>query len=138
MSATDRAEAGPTPDEESAPFWAGLAEHRLRLQRCTRCGRTRFPPLPSCPWCAADGPKWIDAGGTGTIYSWVTVHRPVGDNRSADVPYTIGAVTLDEGCRVFARVDAPLGAVDAGMAVVAHYVDHGSWTELRFIPSGSR
>ena len=39
-----------------------------------------------------------------------------------------------EGCRVFARLDAPPATVSADLAVSARFVDRGGWTELRFAP----
>jgi uncharacterized OB-fold protein len=127
----------PQADDESAFFWDALAEHRLLLQGCAACGRHRFPPMPSCPWCAAPGADVVESPGTGEIYSWVTVHRPLGNAFAADVPYTIAAVTLAEGCRVFARVEADAASVHAGLPVTASFVDHDGWTELRFEPAGT-
>jgi hypothetical protein len=125
----------PTEDEESAPYWAGLAEHRLRLQRCTACGRTRFPPMPGCPWCAATSSTVIESSGAGRVYSWVTVHRSLTGVGADEVPYVIAAVELAEGCRIFARVDAPPAAIRAGAPVAASFVDHDGWTELRYVPA---
>jgi len=34
----------PEPDGETQPFWDGIAEGRLRLQRCASCGRYVFYP----------------------------------------------------------------------------------------------
>jgi uncharacterized OB-fold protein len=128
----------PTPDEESAFFWEALTRHRLLLQRCRECGRHRFPPLPSCPWCAASGADVVEAEGTGVVYSWVTVHRPVGGAPDADVPYTIATVTLSEGCRVFARLETDGTPAKAGAPVTARFVDRADgWTELRFGLAGT-
>ena len=69
------------------------------------------------------------------MYSWVTVRRPFGDAWAGDVPYIIAAVELDEGCRVFARVDVDADDVAAGLRLDARYVDHDGWSELRFAPS---
>lgn len=125
--------AVPATDPDSAPFWDALSQHRVLLQRCTACGRCRFPPMPSCPWCGALDTAVVEAAGTGEVYSWVTVHRAFGAPFADAVPYTIAAVTLDEGARVLARLDAPV--VHAGLAVEARFADHDGWTELRFAPT---
>jgi uncharacterized protein len=122
-------------DAESSLFWEGLSEHRLVLQRCDACGRHRFPPMPSCPWCGAVGSDTVESAGAGEVYSWVTVHRAFDERWAAETPYTIAAVRLREGCRVFARVEAPPDRVTAGLAVEASFVDHDDWTELRFAPT---
>ncbi len=126
-------EAGPEPepDEHSAAFWAGLRRHRIVLQSCERCGRRRFPPMPSCPFCGARGGVEVEVAGTGTVYSWVGVHRPLTPAFAGDVPYSVAAVDLDGGGRVFARIEPPADAA-IGLRVSPLFVDHGRWTELRF------
>jgi uncharacterized OB-fold protein len=125
----------PQPDEESAAFWAAVKEHRLELQRCNACGRVRFPPMPGCPYCGALGHDTTEATGSGTLYSWVVVHVPLTPSAAAEVPYTIGTITLEEGCRMVARIDGDPALRD-GLALAATYVDHADWTEVRFAAEG--
>jgi uncharacterized OB-fold protein len=93
--------------------------------------------MPSCPWCAATDTEAVESAGVGSIYSWVTVHRPLGPAFAAEVPYTIAAVELGERCRVVARVEGVSTDVVADQRVVARYVDHDGWTELRFVAEGA-
>ena len=123
------------PDEDSAFYWDGLAASELRLQHCTACGRHRFPPMPSCPWCGATETEIVTSTGMGVVYSWVTVHRAFDPRWAGDVPYTVAAVELPERCRVFARVEAAPGEVGAGLAVRPTFVRHADRTELRFVPA---
>ena len=123
--------AAPDVDADSAPWWAALRAGRVALQRCTACGRVRFPPMPGCPHCGATGFEEIEGSGAGTIYSWVRVHRTADERFAADVPYTIAAVDLDEGCRMFGRLEPP-AEPSIGARVGFAFVDHGDWTELRF------
>src|SRR5262245_42764903 len=112
---------------------------RLRLERCDGCGRHRVEPMPSCPWCRAAGFAVVDAAGTGRVYSWITVQRALDEEHAHEVPYTIAAIELSEGCRVFACVDAPPTSISVDLPVTARYVERDEWTELRFVPSeGSR
>jgi uncharacterized OB-fold protein len=69
------------------------------------------------------------------VYSWVGVHRALTPAFQDDVPYTIATVDLVEGARAFARLVGP-EPTEPGGEVVATYVDHAEWTELRFVPSG--
>jgi uncharacterized OB-fold protein len=108
---------------------------RVRLERCDACGRHRVEPMPACPWCGDVATTVVDAMGTGRVYSWITVHRALDEEHAHEVPYTIAAIELTEGCRVFARLDAPPATISADLAVTAHYVGRDGWTELRFAPS---
>lgn len=126
--------AGPVPDADTAPFLDALREHRIFLQRCTECGRVRFPPMPACPWCGATSATQITATGEGRVYSWVGVHRALTPGFEGEVPYTIATVDLREGARVFGRLEGP-EPIEPGGAVSATFVDHDGWTELRFRPT---
>jgi uncharacterized OB-fold protein len=123
----------PVPDADSAPYLDALRRHELHLQHCTACGRVRFPPMPACPWCGTTGGEWRAVSGRGHVYSWVGVQRALTPASEAEVPYTIATVDLVEGARAFARLEGPEPQAPGG-AVVATYVDHPEWSELRFRP----
>jgi uncharacterized OB-fold protein len=123
----------PTIDEVSAPFWAGLAQHRIVLQVCTNCGRRRAPRLPSCPYCGTPGGTDVEATGQGTVYSWVRAQRALSPAFAADVPYAIVTVDLDGGGRLLGRL-VPAEAAEIGLRVGPDYFEHDDWTELRFRP----
>lgn len=121
----------PTPDPDSAPYWEALREHRLVVQACTACGARRFPPGPSCPWCGELGADLVASEGTGTVYSWVTVHRALDPAFADDLPYTLAAVDLDDGPRIVGRLDRDTPPT-IGAPVTPAFHDHEAWTELRF------
>ena len=123
----------PDIDRDSADYWEGLAHHELRLQRCAACGRLRFPPMPACPFCG--GAEWSveTHAGSGTVYSYIVVHRPFDPAFADDVPYTVAVVELDDGPRIVGRLDR-CDAPAIGLRVAATFVDHDDWTELRFAP----
>lgn len=121
---------GPMPDRDSQPYWDALREHRLIVQGCAACARRRFPPTPSCPYCADPGFSWEEAAGTGTVYSHITVHRTFDEAFVNEVPYDIATVDLDGGARFLGRVE---GGVVIGGRVKPLFVDHPHWTELRFL-----
>jgi uncharacterized protein len=126
---TSTAPPPPVPDEDSAPYWAALREHRVQLPRCLSCARRRFPPAPACPYCANPEAQWEEAPATGSIYSFITVHRAFDPAFADDVPYVIVTVDLDAGVRMVGRL---AGVPAIGARVVPEFVDHGAWTELRF------
>ncbi|HXA29705.1 MAG TPA: OB-fold domain-containing protein [Candidatus Angelobacter sp.] len=123
----------PQVDIESRPYWDALREHRISVQRCTTCGRLRFPPMPGCPYCGARGFERVDVSGEGRVYSFVRVHRALTPAMEGEVPYVVAVVQLDGGGpRIIGRVDGDLAAVAIDDAVVPRFVDHDTWTELRF------
>jgi hypothetical protein len=73
----------------------------------------------------------MTASGAGTVYSWIGVQRALTPEFESEVPYTIAAVELTEGGRVFARLEGP-EPTTPGDEVTATFVDHDDWTELRF------
>lgn len=119
----------PSPDEQSGPYWEGLRDGRVLIQACTACGRRRFPPTPGCPYCADPALRWEEAAGTGTVYSFITVHRAFDAAFADDVPYDVATIDLDGGGRMVGRVT---GATEIGARVSPAFVDRGDWTELRF------
>lgn len=122
----------PVLDADSRFYWDGLAREQLLLQECTSCQRRRFPPMPTCPYCAAVGAGIAEAT-AGTVYSWVTVRRAFQPAFAADTPYTLATVDLSGGGRIVGRLE-PGEAASAGLDVRPHFVRHQGWTEVRFHP----
>jgi hypothetical protein len=94
----------PEPSAISAPFWEGLSEGELRLQRCQQCERYVFYPRSVCPYCLSDRLGWTRASGRGRIYSYTIVRRAMNPAFAEDVPYVFALVELDEGPRVTTNI----------------------------------
>lgn len=144
MSTTATTPARPTPaiDLDAAPYFEGLSRRELLLQRCDACGRHRFPPLVACPYCGDARATRVRASGTGSLYSWIVVHRAFSAAFAGDVPYVVGTVELDEGCRVLARIEGVHSALAPGLRLRAAFRDHAAqpggapaWTEAYFTTS---
>lgn len=82
------------PDELEKPFWTGLEEERIRVQRCRECGTWIFGPEWICHSCRSLELEWVDVEDTGTIYSWMRVWRPVHPLLAGHVPYLVVVVEL--------------------------------------------
>ena len=82
------------PDGLSAPFWAGLREERLRVQRCSRCRTWQFGPEWICHQCHAFDPEWVEVPAEGRIYSWERVWHPVHPVLQDRCPYLAVVVEL--------------------------------------------
>jgi uncharacterized OB-fold protein len=110
----DLASSGPRPeiDADNRPFWEAIDEGHLLVWRCAECGQSFLPPLPGCPHCGSRDHGPTAASGRGRLESWIVVHRAMSDAFVDDVPYVVGAVVLDEGARVFARLLADPDDID--------------------------
>jgi uncharacterized OB-fold protein len=91
----------PVPTPETQHFWDGTRDHKLLLQRCTRCATVYFPPRPFCPACSTREVEIQEASGRGFLYSYVISHRP---HPAFDGPYSIAVVELDEGPRMMTNI----------------------------------
>ncbi|MFJ9687009.1 bifunctional MaoC family dehydratase N-terminal/OB-fold nucleic acid binding domain-containing protein [Streptomyces bacillaris] len=111
----------PVINRDNAGFWSGVAEHRLLIQRCTRCATLRFPWLPGCNACA--GQEWdtVEASGEGTVFSHVVMHHPsfpACDPSGEGGPYAVALVELVEGVRIVGNVvGVPYDKVRVGLPV---------------------
>ncbi len=101
MDGYDKLVPSPTPDTQ--PYWDGLAEGRLRLQRCGDCHKIRHYPRPVCPSCYSMNVEWVDATGRGTVHSWTITHYAFHPGFKGDLPYVLVTVDLDEGVRMQAQ-----------------------------------
>lgn len=123
---------------EARPLWDGLREGRLVLQRCADCGRRRFPPVASCPYCGAVGGEWGEVDTRGKVYSWVVTHVPFDESLVAEVPYVVATVELDAGPRIFARLtDLDGREPSAGLAVEGYFHEEQGIPFLRFRPKAA-
>ncbi|MFF1445089.1 bifunctional MaoC family dehydratase N-terminal/OB-fold nucleic acid binding domain-containing protein [Streptomyces sp. NPDC058295] len=106
----------PVVNRDNAGFWEGVRRHRLLVQRCTACDTLRFPWLPGCNACGSAEWDTVEAGGEGTVFSYVVMHHPPFPAFSP--PYAIGLIELAEGVRIISNVvDVPYDKVRIGMPV---------------------
>ncbi len=90
----------PNPDPTSQPFWDGLHEHRLVLQKCGQCGAVRHYPRPVCDKCYSMVVDWAIASGKGKVHSWTVSHHAFHISFKRDLPITLALIDLDEGVRL--------------------------------------
>jgi uncharacterized OB-fold protein len=132
-------DAMPTPavTDDTRPFFDAALEHRLVMQRCASCATFRHPPRPLCPRCGSFDVEWIELAGTGTLFTYSTVHLPFHPALRDTVPYVVAVVTLDGtgGTRMASNlVDAPIDQLRAGLAVECVWEDMSPTLTLpRFI-----
>lgn len=125
-SGFDRLPARPRPQAspESAPYWAALREHRLLVQRCTRCGKLRHYPRPLCDACYAFDYDWLEASRRGTVHTWTVSHHAFDPAFKSALPYTTVTVDLTEGVRLQAPLrDGDPARLRPGLAVMIAFDD---------------
>lgn len=94
----------PTADAITLPFWQAAAEHRLVVQRCTACGKTRLPPAPLCASCRSEDADWQEISGRGEIYTYTIVHRPIAANQPLPTLIAVIALEGSGGLRMLSNV----------------------------------
>ncbi len=123
-----------TPDPAARPeaaYRAFLAEGLFRIQHCADCGGYTFYPRTHCKACGSGALGFVDAKGTGTVYSTTVVRqRP---ERGGD--YNFALIELDEGPRMVSQVVGPTPEeVTIGMAVVARIEEVEGAPNVVFAP----
>jgi uncharacterized OB-fold protein len=94
------------------PYFDAAAEGKLMLKKCADCGQHHHYPRALCPFCMSDRVQWVQAKGTGEIYTF-SVSR-----RAGPVVYCIAYVTLDEGVKMMTNiVDCDLDSIKVGQKV---------------------
>ena len=94
----------PLPSPESRPFWEGAKAHKLLVQKCRNCGTHWHPPSTICPSCGAREHDWVEAGGRGKIFSFVTYHRIYQTGWTGELPSVVALIELEEGARILSNV----------------------------------
>lgn len=93
-------------------YFDAAAEGKLMLKKCGECNEVHHYPRALCPFCFSDKVSWVQAKGTGEIYTYSVTRR------GGPVPYCIAYVTLDEGVRMMTNiVDTDLDTIRIGQKV---------------------
>jgi uncharacterized protein len=126
----------PTPTLETAPYWEGCRQHRLRIQRCSECQHHQFFPRIYCSKCFSADVEWVEATGRAKVLSFTIVRRPVSPAFADEVPYVVALVTLEEGPQMMTNiVECAPEEVTIGMPVEVVFED---WSDTISIPKFRR
>jgi uncharacterized protein len=105
----------PEINELNAPFWNGLADGEVRLQKCGKCSAQQYPAESFCYACGAQDLSWVKVAGEGTVYSFIVVHQQYHKAFKEFLPYTVAIVQMDEGPRMLSAMlglQRPIGIGD--------------------------
>jgi len=110
--------AVPIVVEETRGYWEGTLAEELRIQKCDACGHLQLPWGPCCARCLSQDLGWVAASGRGTVFSSTIVRQAIHPNFSAQVPYVVADVQLEEGPVMTTNVtDCAPESVSIGMPV---------------------
>ncbi|GHD01256.1 Zn-ribbon domain-containing OB-fold protein [Novosphingobium pokkalii] len=84
----------PAITPETAFFWTGGAQGRLRFQRCTACRTYVHPPQPRCTACLGETLEIVDVSGRATVATHTVNMHPW--HPDFPPPYVIAIVEIEE------------------------------------------
>lgn len=114
-------------DGLSEPYWEGLKEGILRVQRCNKCLTWQFAPEWICHRCHQFHPEWVEIEPKGQIYSWERVWHPAHAAIRNHGPYLAVLVELPQAgyVRMVGNLlGDPLQAVEIGLEVAGVFEHH--------------
>lgn len=117
----------PEPDGLSAPYWEGLRQNRLLVQRCVHCRTWQFGPEWICHHCHSFEVEWVAVEPRGRIFSWERVWNPSHQALRGHGPYIAVLVELPDAGNVRMvgnLIGDPVQAVVIGANVEGVYEHH--------------
>ena len=90
----------PRPSTTTRPFWDGLNERKVQIQRCDACDSWVFYPRTRCPFCLSDLLIWREVSGQGVLYTYTLARQPTAPHFADETPQQLAVVELDEGVRM--------------------------------------
>lgn len=129
----------PQPTPISAPYWAGLKAHEVRLQQCEEHGHWLFFPRSHCPSCGSRRLAWRTVSGAGTLYTYTVSRVPTLPEFSDEMPQLLAVVELDEGVHINTTlVGVDPSELTVGMRLRPVFDERpGEVTLLRYTPAAS-
>lgn len=127
----------PAPTPVSGPFWNGLRQGKVLIQRCDDCDAWVFYPRSRCSSCLSQRLRWHEVSGFGTLYTFTIARQPTAPHFADDTPQFIAVVELDEGVRLTTNlVKVEESDIRVGMRV-RPWFDRGSKgiTLLKYQPA---
>jgi uncharacterized OB-fold protein len=59
----------------TSPYFDAAADGKLMLRKCGACGEHHHYPRALCPFCLSDDVPWVQAKGSGEIYTFSVSRR---------------------------------------------------------------
>lgn len=129
------------PDGLSQPYWDGLRQNRLMIQRCRGCGSWQWGPEWICHRCHSFDLAWEEINGQGRIWSYQKPHHPVHPALNGHGPYIVALVALPEygNIRMVGNLlGDPAQEVRIGAPVEAVFEHHPDYSLVHWRLTGTR
>jgi uncharacterized OB-fold protein len=117
----------PAPDGLDAPYWGGLRDEAIMLQKCGDCQKWQWGPEWICHDCHSENVQFEQVPGEGIIYSYERVWHPVHPALKEQGPYIVVLVELPHAGNVRLvgnLLGDPHQAVMIGSGVTAVFEHH--------------
>ena len=117
----------PAPDGLDTPFWDGLAQGRLRIQRCNLCDGWQWGPEWICHRCHSFDLRFDETPAEGVIFSHQRVWHPVHPALAEQGPHIIVLVELPVagGVHIVGNlIGDPMLSLDIGASVRGVFEHH--------------
>ncbi len=137
MESTELTRPLPLPTPVTAPFWDGLREGRIRVQRCNACHEWVFYPRNRCSHCLSDDLEWRTIDGSASLYTFTVARQATSPHFTGDVPQLLAVVEFPEGFRMTSTlVNVAPQDIRVGMALRPVFdAVSDTVTMLRFEPA---
>lgn len=124
----------PKPNSDSQAYWDACGREELTYQFCAGCGKAQFYPRGRCIQCGNNALEWRISARLGAVYAVTQVY--VGHPAfSADTPYPLALIELDEGFRLMTNVIGPeSGNVTIGQRGHIVFETRGTFKLPQFVP----
>ncbi|KAA1394259.1 Zn-ribbon domain-containing OB-fold protein [Aeromicrobium ginsengisoli] len=121
--ANERDQVHPFSARVDAPYWDGLADGTLKIQRCDSCREWRWPADWRCGSCGSYDLGWEVVEPTGIVYSWIRTRQPFVAAYADLVPYVNVLVELPQagGARLMGLLTGDTDDVEVGRRVVGNF-----------------
>lgn len=107
MDGADSTRPLPNLDEDIAPFWQAVREHRFTLFQCKQCGAWYFPAA----YCRNHENEpfmgnlaWTEASGRGKVFAYNVHHTAFDPAFKEKLPYVYALIELEEGPMIGSNV----------------------------------
>lgn len=105
------------------PFFEGARRRELTLQRCDECSQLRYPAASRCPSCLSPAFSWSPTSGSGTLVTWIVMHRRYLAGFDDVLPYPVGLVRLDDGPLILGRLLGDAASIHCDQRVEVEFED---------------
>jgi len=127
----------PVPTDRDRPYWEGAHDHKLVLQRCTRCSLLSAQPRVVCPRCHGTEFDWTQVSGRGVIYGYGILRQTPAPGFADELPAVLVHVQIDEEptCVITANLlvdESEYDKLDINLPVEVTFEDRGEVTVPQF------